>query len=112
MKIVFTCVPYFLFFDRTARFFEIGLISLWQNWYEPDPKPCYDEKKNGGESKNKKKPLVQLSLTNLMGAFAVLAIRCAFSFLIFLTEIIIFHGKSNRILAYLIKFRQRVMQKF
>ncbi|XP_046444579.1 uncharacterized protein LOC124194436 [Daphnia pulex] len=88
--------PYLEEFNRgTARLFELGLISLWQNWYEPNSKPCYDDRKNSGENKNKEKPLVRLSLTNLTGAFAVLAFGCALSFLTFLGEIIIFHGKNN-----------------
>jgi hypothetical protein len=84
-----------VFFLQTARLFELGLISLWQNWYEPNSKPCYDDRKNGGENKKKEKPLVRLSLTNLAGAFAVLAFGCVLSFLTFLGEMIIFHGKNN-----------------
>jgi hypothetical protein len=92
MSIIFF---YFYFFCRTARLFELGLLSLWQNWYEPNSKPCYDDRKNGGENKNKEKSLVRLSLTNLTGAFAALAIGCALSILTFLGELIISHGKNN-----------------
>lgn len=87
-----------LFFYRTARLFEIGLTSLWQNWYEPDSKPCFDDKKNGGGDKNKKNPPVRLSLTNLTGAFAVLAIGCGASILTFLAELIVSRKKSNLIM--------------
>ncbi|EFX79522.1 hypothetical protein DAPPUDRAFT_104187 [Daphnia pulex] len=88
--------PYREEFNRgTARLFDVGLTSFWQNWYEPDSKPCYDDKDNGGLNKNEKKPLVRLSLTNLTGAFAVLAVGCAMSILTFLAEIIIFLKKES-----------------
>ena len=94
LKIIF----FYFFFYRTARLFEIGLTSLWQNWYEPDSKPCFDDKKNGGGDKNKKNPPERLSLTNLTGAFAVLAIGCGASILTFLTELIVSRKKSNLIM--------------
>ena len=81
-------------FDRILRLHEMGLISLWQNWFEPNTRPCLNDKTDNGNAKKKKK-LARISISNLTGAFAFLAIGCIISFLIFLIERIVFRWKMN-----------------
>ena len=84
---------------RTLRLYEIGLISLWKNWFEPSTKPCLNDQGNTGNTRNKKKKLARLSLANLTGAFAVLAIGCFISLVAFLVEMISFYCKTNTIVV-------------
>jgi hypothetical protein len=77
---------------------EIGLISLWMKQFEPNTKPCYSE--NINDSRDRKTETRQrLSLTNLMGAFAVLAVGYLLSLLIFLAEMAISHWKANSVIV-------------
>jgi ionotropic glutamate receptor len=77
---------------------EIGLISLWMKQFEPNTKPCYSE--HIKDSRDRKTETRQrLSLTNLMGAFAVLAVGYLLSLLIFLAEIAISHWKANSVIV-------------
>ena len=88
-----------LFEYRTLRLYEIGLISLWKNWFEPNTRPCLNDQGNTGNVRNEKKKLAPLSLANLTGAFAVLAIGCLVSLVAFLVEMIVFYCKTNTIVV-------------
>jgi ionotropic glutamate receptor len=66
--------------------------------FEPNTKPCYSENQNNRESR-KAETRQRLSLTNLMGAFAVLAVGYLLSFLIFLAEMAISHLKTNIVIV-------------
>ena len=81
------------FYNRTLELREIGLISQWEKEFEPNTKPCYSENTNHRDSKNKS--LQRLSVTNLMGAFALLLFGYILSLLFFLMEIIIFLLKTK-----------------
>jgi hypothetical protein len=66
--------------------------------FEPNTKPCYSE--HIKDSRDRKTETRQrLSLTNLMGAFAVLAVGYLLSLLIFLAEIAISHWKANSVIV-------------
>ena len=67
---------------------EVGLMGLWERWHEPDARPCFLKNSNSKKKKKKKKkkPLVRLTLTNLNGAFVLLAIGYFVSFLAFIKE--------------------------
>ncbi len=78
---------------------EVGLITLWREKVESDTKPCYSEKNANyiDDQDSKKKPLARLSLTNLAGAFAVLAAGCLVSTVAFGIEILLlFFNKRRR----------------
>jgi hypothetical protein len=66
--------------------------------FEPNTKPCYSEIKNDRNRKTDE-TRQRLSLTNLMGAFAVLAFGCLFSLLVFLAEMAISHLKINNVIV-------------
>ena len=84
---------------RTLELFETGLISLWSNWFEPNARPCWNNNNDNRNAKSNKKPLVRLSLTNLTGAFVVLAVGCLVSTLAFLIERIVYQRKKNQIIT-------------
>jgi hypothetical protein len=87
-----------VFFDRISELNEFGLISLWMKQFEPNTKPCYSE--HIKDSRDRKTETRQrLSLTNLMGAFAVLAVGYLLSLLIFLAEMAISHWKANVVIV-------------
>jgi hypothetical protein len=81
---------------RTLELFETGLISLWSNWFEPNARPCWNNNNDNRNAKSNKKPLVRLSLTNLTGAFVVLAVGFLVSTLAFLIERIVYQRKKNQ----------------
>jgi hypothetical protein len=67
---------------------ETGLMFKWEAEFEADTKPCHSNVKSNhafGKTNNQKAPLIRLSLSNMAGAFVVLAIGCFISFLAFLT---------------------------
>jgi hypothetical protein len=78
---------------------EIGLISLWMKQFEPNTKPCYSENINDSRDRKTDETRQRLSLTNLMGAFAVLAVGYLLSLLIFLAEMAISHWKANSVIV-------------
>jgi hypothetical protein len=61
-------------------------------------KSCHSNVKSNhafGKTNNEKAPsLIRLSLSNMAGAFVVLAIGCFISFLAFLTQIVALHHYS------------------
>ncbi|KZS07701.1 Uncharacterized protein APZ42_028530 [Daphnia magna] len=71
---------------ETLRLHEIGLVFLWEGWFTPDTRPCWTRKQNSRRIKNEKKPLVRLSLDNLMGAFALLIVGSIISLFVFIME--------------------------
>jgi ionotropic glutamate receptor len=76
------------------------LIPYWEKQFEPNTKPCYEDKRNDNKNKHQRQQRQQrLSLANLMGAFAVLAFGCLFSLLVFLAEMAISHLKINNIIV-------------
>jgi hypothetical protein len=77
---------------------EAGLITLWREKVESDTKPCYSEKNANyiDDQDSKKKPLARLSLTNLAGAFAVLAAGCLISIVAFGIEILFFNKRRTK----------------
>jgi ionotropic glutamate receptor len=75
------------------------LIPHWEKQFEPNTKPCYSEDKRNDNKNNKQQRQQRLSLANLMGAFAVLAFGCLFSFLVFLAEMAISYFKTNRVIV-------------
>ncbi|KAI9554750.1 hypothetical protein GHT06_020026 [Daphnia sinensis] len=76
---------------------ENGLISQWKKQFEADPRPCFDEDQLYRNAKNKEKPLARLSLANLTGAFAALAIGVFISVLAFLFELLVAAVTNKRI---------------
>jgi hypothetical protein len=87
-----------LHFYRTLRLLEAGLVSLWVNWFEPNSRPCWNNNNDNRNAKSNKKPLVRLSLSNLTGAFVVLAVGFLVSTLVFLIERIVYYWKINQII--------------
>lgn len=84
--------------SRVMSMREMGLVGLWERWHEPDVRPCFpkshhNNKKTKTKKTKKKKTLVRLTLTNLNGAFVVLAIGYLLSFLVFIREKISLHFK-------------------
>lgn len=75
---------------------EMGLISLWERWFEPDIRSCLLESqiKNRRKKNKQKKPLVRLTVTNLTGAFVLLAIGYTVSLVIFVKEKIVFFSRT------------------
>ncbi|KAI9554684.1 hypothetical protein GHT06_019960 [Daphnia sinensis] len=69
---------------ETLTLHEVGLILSWEKGFKPDTRPC----QNGRYKtiKNTNVHPVRLTLSNLTGAFAVLAVGCLVSLLAFLTE--------------------------
>lgn len=65
---------------------EMGLVSLWERWFEPSVRPCLLENHRGRRKKKQKKPLVRLTVTSLTGAFVLLAVGYTISFVIFIKE--------------------------
>ena len=69
---------------------ETGLTFKWLAEFESDTKPCDDA--NGASiaktKHNKSSSLARLSLANLAGAFAVLAVGILISALVFLVEML------------------------
>ncbi|KAI9554677.1 hypothetical protein GHT06_019953 [Daphnia sinensis] len=89
--------PHLENFNRgTLRLHEIGLILLWEGWFTPDTRPCWRTKQNIGRNKNEKKPLLRLSLDNLIGAFALLMGGSMISLFVFIMENIFSRWKKIR----------------
>jgi glutamate receptor, ionotropic, invertebrate len=82
---------------RTSELREIGLISLWEKQFEPNTNPCFSQNENVRDGKDK--PLQRLSLTNLMGAFALLAFGYLVSIVVFLTERVFSILKTNNVIV-------------
>ena len=72
--------------NRVMSMREMGLVGLWERWHEPDVRPCFPKSHHNKKKKKKKKTLVRLTLTNLNGAFVLLAIGYLLSFLVFIRE--------------------------
>jgi ionotropic glutamate receptor len=65
----------------------MGLTFKWLAEFEADTKPCDDA--NGAKDKTKhKSSLARLSLANLAGAFAVLAVGILISAIVFVVEML------------------------
>jgi ionotropic glutamate receptor len=76
----------------------MGLISLWQTWFEPNARPCLNDKNdNRNVKKKEKKQLTRISLANLTGAFVLLAVGCMISVFVFLMEKVVARWKINHI---------------
>jgi hypothetical protein len=76
----------------------MGLISLWQTWFEPNTRPCLNDKNdNRNVKKKEKKQLTRISLANLTGAFVLLAVGCMISVFVFLMEKVVARWKINHI---------------
>ncbi|XP_032784686.2 ionotropic receptor 93a isoform X1 [Daphnia magna] len=82
--------PYLEEFKRgTLVLHELGLILSWERRFKPDTRPCLSQNGDYKIVKNTNIRPVRLTLSNLTGAFAVLAIGCLISLLAFLTEKIV-----------------------
>ncbi|XP_057380576.2 glutamate receptor ionotropic, kainate glr-3-like isoform X1 [Daphnia carinata] len=89
--------PYLENFNQgTLRLHEIGLIFLWESWFAADTRPCWSRNQNIQRDKNEKKPLVRLSLDNLIGAFALLIVGGIISLFVFIMENFYFQWKKIR----------------
>ncbi|XP_059351345.1 glutamate receptor ionotropic, kainate glr-3-like isoform X3 [Daphnia carinata] len=89
--------PHLENFNRgTLRLHEIGLIFLWESWFAADTRPCWSRNQNIQRDKNEKKPLVRLSLDNLIGAFALLIVGGIISLFVFIMENFYFQWKKIR----------------
>lgn len=64
---------------------EMGLVSVWEKWFEPNVRPCLVTNSRR-KKKKQKKPLVRLTVTHLTGAFALLGIGYAFSLITLVLE--------------------------
>ena len=85
--------------DRTLELHQAGLISYWTKQFEPNTKPCFNGNQKSKNDKEKKKPLLRLTLVNLMGAFALLAFGWLLSLLVFLIEKVISVWKANQVIV-------------
>ena len=75
---------------RTLSAIETGLIEKWQRSFQPDARPCYEEKQtvNSRMRRRTKKTLDRLTLDNLAGAFALLGLGSVVSIVSFVLETI------------------------
>ncbi|KAI9554683.1 hypothetical protein GHT06_019959 [Daphnia sinensis] len=82
--------PYLEAFNRgTLTLHEFGLILFWDKKLKPDIRPCSSQVKDYRVVKKKKIQRVRLKLSNLTGAYAVLAVGYSISLLTFLVEKIV-----------------------